>query len=262
MNKIDQQIKLIKQEKRVGFMAHVIVGYPTLPDTIRVVETMDAARVDFVELQIPFSDPLADGPTIMRACEVALENGTRVKDAFLIAGKLSKKVRVPLLFMAYYNTVFKFGVEKFCKKAAEAGIAGLIVPDMPLEEEQYEKFTLYARKFNLHVIRVLSPASTILRIQKNTNEAAGFVYCTARQGITGNHKALDPKVILYLKEVKRNATTPIALGFGIASKEDVILASKYADIVVVGSAIVKIAEKYKDEQLVKEVGKFLGSLRV
>ena len=180
MNKIDKQIKKVKKEKRLGLMTHVVVGYPSLEKTINLVKAMEKAGVDFVELQIPFSDPLADGLTIMKACEQSLLNGTKVKDAFNIAQKLSKEVSIPLLFMAYYNTVFKYGTEKFCKDAKIAGASGLIVPDMPIEEEQCEHFIKYCGKYGLRHIRVVSPASTNKRLMKNAKVANGFVYFTAR----------------------------------------------------------------------------------
>lgn len=146
MNKIDQQLSEIKKEKRMGLMTHVVVGYPNLEETVSIVKTMATAGVDFVELQIPFSDPLADGPTIMRACEAALANGTKVKDAFAIMKELSQQVSIPLLFMSYYNIVFRYGVEKFCRDAKKAGASGLIVPDMPIDEESYEHFYRSAQK--------------------------------------------------------------------------------------------------------------------
>src|SRR5258708_193254 len=140
MNLIDQKLQEIKRNKKIGLMTHVVVGYPSLEETVSIVKTMADAGVDFIELQIPFSDPLADGPTIMQACEKALENGTRVKDAFAVMRQLSREVGIRLLFMTYYNIVFRYGVEKFCKDAKDAGAAGLIVPDMPIDEEAEEHF--------------------------------------------------------------------------------------------------------------------------
>lgn len=262
MNLIDIQVEKIRKEKRMGLMSHVIVGYPDLKSTIEMVKVMDKSGVDFVELQIPFSDPLADGPTIMRACEEALEKGTKVKDAFFAAKELSLKVKIPLLFMAYYNTVFKYGVEKFCSDAKNAGISGLIVPDMSLDEEDVEGFSVSAKKNNLHVIRVISPASTVERIKMNIKNSNGFIYCTSRQGTTGNQKSFDPEVIKYLKSVKRLSHVPLALGFGIKNKEDADLGHQYADIIVVGSAIVKIAEQYEGKELIERVAQFVRSLRV
>src|SRR5688500_8758861 len=123
MNAIDQQLEKLKNQKRLGLMTHIIVGYPTLKSTEQIALVMDKSGVDFIELQIPFSDPLADGPTIMKACEESLKNGTKVDDAFKLAEKLNKKIKSSLLFMAYYNTVFRYGVEKFCQKASEVGIS-------------------------------------------------------------------------------------------------------------------------------------------
>ena len=139
MNKLDNKLQELKQNKKLGFMAHVVIGYPNLAETIEIVQTMAESGVDIVEQQIHFPDPLADGPTIMKACEKSLTNGTKVKDAFVIMKALSSQVEIPLLFMAYFNTVFKYGVEKFCRDAKTAGAVGLIVPDMPLDEEHEDR---------------------------------------------------------------------------------------------------------------------------
>lgn len=248
MNLIDEQVKKIKSEARVGLMTHVVVGYPSLDATISLVKLMAKSGVDFVELQIPFSDPLADGPTIMKACEVSLKDGTRVKDAFEIVKKLSKEVKIPLLFMAYYNTIFKYGAKKFCKDAKKVGISGLIVPDMPLEEESEEHLNKYCKDNNLCNIRVLSPASTKPRIQKNAKAARGFIYCTARQGTTGVSQGLDPKVINYLEQVRKESKVPIAVGFGISTPEHIKMIKPLADIAVVGSKVIDIINQGKKYQ--------------
>lgn len=244
-------------------MTHVIVGYPSLAATEHIIKIMDELEVAYIELQIPFSDPLADGPTIMKACEKALENGTKVKDAFILAKKLSKQIKAHLLFMAYFNTVFTYGVEKFCKDAKAAGIVGLIVPDMPLDEEGEEHFNSYCKKYGLLNIRVLSPASTPQRIKKNAQIGTGFVYCTARQGITGvGGKTLDPKTIEYLKLVKREFRLPLAVGFGISEKKHIAMLEGVADIAVIGSAIVDIINRSNKEKIEKDLTNFITSLGV
>lgn len=258
MNNIDKQLEKIRSEKRIGLMTHVVVGYPSLEETVAMVKLMAESGVDFVELQIPFSDPLADGPTIMKACEQALANGVRVKDAFRMASELSKTIKIPLLFMSYYNIVFKYGVQKFCLDAKQAGISGLIVPDMPIEEEGEEHFNQFCLDNNLANIRVLSPASTKKRIQKNAIGAKGFVYCTARQGITGAQQGLDPQVINYLKQVKTEFSVPIAVGFGISTPEHIAMIKPLADIAVVGSKVIDIINQGKNYQ--KEVKYLLGNL--
>lgn len=242
---------------KLKLMTHVVVGYPSLDATIALVKIMEKAGVDFVELQIPFSDPLADGPTIMKACETALANGVKVKDAFLLARKLSKEVSIPLLFMAYYNTVFKYGTEKFCRAAKEAGITGLIVPDMAIEEERCEHFLQFCKKYEMNNIQVVSPSSTDERLEKNAKVANGFVYVTARQGITGAKAELDTDITAFLKKVRQHFTIPIAVGFGISKKEHLQALRGNADIVIVGSAIIDVINKSKESEIEKNVGSFI-----
>lgn len=260
MNLIDQQIQKIKQEKKLGLMTHVVIGYPSLTKTESIVRTMVEAGVDFIELQIPFSDPLADGPTIMKACEQSLTNGTKVRDAFRLAHRLSRQIKIPLLFMSYYNIVFKYGTKDFCKDAKSAGISGLIVPDVSLEEESQEHFIKYCNKSGLKNIRVVSPVSTIDRLQKNAQIASGFIYCVARQGITGARKHLDPNTAVFLKTVKKYFNLPIAVGFGISNKEHLDQLASYADIAVIGSAIIDIISKSNELEVEKNIRDFLVSI--
>jgi tryptophan synthase alpha chain len=240
-------------------MIHVVVGYPSLERTKQLVCVMEKAGVDFVELQIPFSDPLADGPTIMKACEVSLEHGTRVKDAFRIAKQLSKEVEMPLLFMGYYNTIFKYGAKRFCRDSHLVGISGLIIPDMPIEEEEEEHLSKFAQQNDLHLIRVISPASTEKRLQKNGKAAGGFVYCAARQGITGAKKDLSLDLKNYLKKVRRDIKVPIAVGFGISSREHIKALKGHADVAVVGSALIDVVNSSKNTE--QDVSHFIQELK-
>lgn len=262
MLSIEKRLREIKKEKRLGIMTHVVGGYPSLEKTISLVKVMERAGVDFVELQIPFSDPLADGPTIMRACEKALADGVKVKDAFNIVQELTKEVSIPLLFMAYFNTVFKYGTEKFCRDAKQAGTSGLIVPDMPIEEEQCEHFMGYCGKYGLRHIRVVSPASTNERLMKNAKVANGFIYFTTRQGITGAKETLDPNIIANLKKVRKYFSVPIAVGFGISKKEHLRALRPYIDIVVVGSAIIDIVNKSNANNLEENVASFIRAIKL
>lgn len=245
---------------KVSLMTHVVVGYPSLKETEELVLLMDKVGIDYIEMQIPFSDPLADGPTIMRACEKSLENGTKVSDAFDLAKKLSSKVTTPLLFMAYFNTIFNYGISKFCIEAKNAGISGLIVPDVPIEEEEGKEFNRACAENNLFNIKVLSPASTETRIKLNSKVGTGFVYCTARQGITGAEKGFDSKVINYLKTVKKHFNIPIALGFGISKHAHIKQMEGLADMAVVGSAILDIINAHP-KAYTKKVEEFLKEIR-
>lgn len=241
-------------------MTHVVIGYPSLEETVKIVKTMAKSGVDMIELQIPFSDPLADGPTIMNACEKSLENGTKVKDAFELMSKLTKEIKIPLLFMAYYNTVFKYGTEKFCRDAKNAGAYGLIVPDMPIDEESEEHFYEYCNKYDLNNIQVVSPASTDDRLIKNAGIARGFVYFTARQGITGAKEELDPKLINQLKNVHKFFKIPLAVGFGISKRKHIKAIAPYADIAVIGSAIIDIINKASKKDMDKNIKQFINQL--
>lgn len=242
-------------------MTHVVIGYPSLDLIVKIVRTMVKNGVDLVELQIPFSDPLADGPTIMKACEKSLERKTKVRDAFKIMKELSSQVKIPLLFMAYYNTVFKYGTERFCKDAKASGAYGLIVPDMPVDEEGEEYFFSFCHKYNLHNIQVISPASTDERLKKNVAVASGFVYFTAHQGITGVKDELDPELISYLKKIRKFFSLPIAVGFGISKKEHLEKLRQYADIAVIGSAIIEVINGSKTNEVENNIKQFLNQLR-
>ncbi|HEX3081880.1 MAG TPA: tryptophan synthase subunit alpha [Candidatus Saccharimonadia bacterium] len=260
MNKIDETLKALKAEGRTGLMTHVVVGYPDLAATAELVRTMVSAGADMVELQIPFSDPLADGPTIQRACEAALERSTRVADAFTLARELSGEVQAPLLFMAYFNTVFKYGVERFCRDAAAAGISGLIVPDVPLEADEHEGFSRAGAAAGVRVIRTVSPLSTPARLAKNAAAAGGFVYAMTRQGVTGTAGQLDPEVAAYLDTVRREFSVPVAAGFGISGPERFAAIAPHCDVAVVGSAVLDIVNAAAPAARADKVAAFIREL--
>lgn len=257
MNKILTQLEKIKKSGKMGLMTHVIIGFPNLPETKKLINALADGGSDFIELQIPFSDPIADGPVIMKASDISLKNGTTVKDAMEMMKEMSRQISVPLLFMSYFNTVFNYGVEKFCKDASEAGAAGLIIPDVPPEEEQYEHLIETAKKFNLILIRVISPASSIERLEKNAQSAEGFIYCVSRFGVTGTSGGLDVRLSEYMKRVETVFKLPRAVGFGISQPEQVRALENNAEIAVVGSAIV---EKVLAKESHTSITKFVSSL--
>jgi tryptophan synthase alpha subunit len=262
MNKIDSKLEEIQQQRRMGLMTHVVIGYPSLEETKELVNIMEDNGVDFVELQIPFSDPLADGSTITMACEKSLALGTTVKDAFTLAETLAKQVRIPLLFMAYYNTVFHYGTKQFCKDAANVGISGVIVPDMPIDEEKREHFYAHCKKNKLHAIHVISSVATNIRLQKNAEMATGFIYVTARQGITGVKNAIDKELFGFIQKVKTYFSIPIAIGFGISRKEQIKALRGKADIVVIGSALLDLINKNIKSNRKKIIKDFIAALKM
>lgn len=261
MRTISEQLQTLRKRNQIGLMTHVVVGYPNISNTMSLVRTMASQGADFIELQIPFSDPLADGPTIMRACEQSLAQGTRVADCFTVMRALSEELPVPLLFMAYYNTVFRYGTEQFIQDASEAGAAGLIVPDIPVDEELHEHYLHNCQKYSIQNIQVVAPASTVERLQKNAAVAGGFVYCTARQGTTGSQGVLNSQIVSYLKKVRKHINLPLAVGFGISERSHVRSLTGHAEVAVVGSAILDIIDQSPDLELEARVGAFVRSLK-
>lgn len=243
MRTIEEQMTIIRKTKKIGLMTHVVAGYPSMVETESIVVAMERGGADFIEIQIPFSDPLADGETIMRANDIALTGGVVIEDVFNLMSRLTKKVQIPLLFMGYYNSAHHYGVERFCKRASEAGAQGLIVPDVPVDEEGYEHFIRLCKQYELATIRVLSPTSTTERIKLNMKAASGFVYCTAVAGTTGGGSVINAETKSLLKKVKSMSDLPVAVGFGISTHQHVASLIGLADIAVVGSAVIRIVEE-------------------
>ncbi|OGK22132.1 tryptophan synthase subunit alpha [Candidatus Roizmanbacteria bacterium RIFCSPHIGHO2_01_FULL_39_8] len=263
MNKIDQKINGLKKCNRIGLMTHLVLGYPNPMDSLKLAKILIDAGSDFVELQIPFSDPIADGPTIMHASEVALRNGATVTKCLELLQKITVYSPIPVLVMCYYNTVFSFGVEEFCHRMKSLNISGLIVPDIPVDEEKNEKFVHFCLKYDLYLIRVISPASSKQRLTLNAKRAKGFVYCISRFGVTGTKSTLDPTLQNYLSNVKKYFSIPIAVGFGISKKEHIDSLQNKADIAIVGSAIIDQIEKSRNyrQNYLDTVKKFIINIK-
>jgi tryptophan synthase alpha subunit len=238
-------------------MTHIVAGYPSLKESEEIASVMLESGVSFLEIQIPFSDPVADGPVIMRANQVALENGVTPNDCFALMERLQKQTKTPILFMTYFNILFRYGLEDFCKRAQEVGCYGLIVPDVPIDEEPYDHYLETCKKYGLHPIQVISPITTDERLKKIGEVASGFVYCVSRVGTTGSMDGLPPELRNYIGRVRRFVKTQIALGFGISTKKDVENALKDADIAVIGSAIIR---KYDEKRSIEDIRTFLTGL--
>jgi tryptophan synthase alpha chain len=262
-NRIDERLTALRESGRKGLMTHVVIGYPSLAATGELVRAMVEAGADFVELQIPFADALADGPTIQLACEKSIAGGTTVGDAFALARELAAEVSAPLLFMAYANTVHRYGVDRFCADAAAAGLSGLIVPDLPLEAAEHEGYLDACRRHGLHNVITFGPTSTDERLTKNAAVASGFVYCMAREGVTGAHLDLAPDVQDYLARVREHTVVPMAVGFGISNRERLEKVLPHCDIAVIGSALIDRIDALgaaSTEELVKATKDFLVGL--
>ena len=224
-----------------AFIPFVTCGDPSLDVTEKIVNAMVEAGADLIELGIPFSDPTAEGPVIQGANLRALSGGVTTDKVFDMVEKIRKNTDVPMVFMTYANVVFSYGTERFCKRAQEVGIDGLILPDVPYEEK--EEFAEVADKYGLDLISLIAPTSHE-RIATIAKDAEGFVYCVSSLGVTGMRSQITTDIGAMVKLVKAQKDIPCAVGFGISTPEQAKKMAVQADGVIVGSAIVKLCESY------------------
>ncbi len=234
MNRVDALFARLKKEQRCGLIAYVTCGDG---DTVRIVEELEDAGADAIELGIPFSDPIADGPVIQAAAQRALAKGTTTKHVFEIAKQIREKSTIPLIAFSYLNPVMRYGAERFAKDARAAGIDTLLLTDLPPEDSRDLRNALHAEK--LGCVFLLAPTSTDARIKTVDKASDGFVYYVSTTGVTGARKELDVTLLERLEEVRGKLRKPVAVGFGISRHEHYELLRERCDAIVVGSAIVR-----------------------
>jgi len=253
---LEKHIRAQREQKEILLMTHLVLGYPSFEENRKAIAQMGEAGVEMVELQIPFSEPTADGPVILKANDAALKRGTTVAECFRIAKELCAEYpEITFLFMTYYNILFAFGVDKFVAVAKQLGIRGLIVPDIPPEEG--ETYLQACRKQEIDPIFIFTPTNTLERLQSLAKVCKGFVYCVGRRGVTGMKTNFTDELQERIESYKSVTDLPIALGFGIRKKADIDFLRGKADIAVIGTQVLRIQE----EQGVEAVGPFLKGLR-
>ncbi len=252
---LEQYLREKRQQKDILLMTHIVIGYPSLEASFEIVEAMVEAGVDLMELQIPFSEPIADGPVILKANQRALAAGITVEDCIDFGGRVAKRFDIPFLFMTYYNILFKYGVERFARTTAEKGLQGAIVPDLPPEEGR--DYLDAMDGFNLAPIFIYAPTTTDERMQMLAGHAHGFVYCVARKGVTGQQTAFSMELESYLSRCRQATRLPLALGFGVKNRADIEFLTGKTDIAVIGTQTIRIVE----EKGVGAVREFIRSLR-
>lgn len=240
-----------------AFIPFITCGDPDLGTTKEIVKAMVDNGADLVELGIPFSDPTAEGPVIQGANLRALSGGVTTDKIFDMVRELRQEVQVPMVFMTYANVVYSYGMERFVSKAAEVGMDGLILPDVPYEEK--EEFAPVCRKYGLDLISLIAPTSHE-RIAMIAREAEGFVYCVSSLGVTGMRSEITTDVGAMVELVRQSSDIPTAIGFGISNPEQAAKMAAKSDGVIVGSAIVKLVEKYGQEA-VPYVAEFVKSMK-
>ncbi len=243
------------KDRSVLLMSHIVIGYPNLSESLRLVDAMVEAGVDLMELQVPFSEPIADGPVIARANQQALQAGTNVEQCLGFAAEVASQYPIPFLFMSYYNIPFRRGTSRFVREMAGAGIKGSIVPDLPPEEAN--EYLVAAAQNSVSPIFIFTPTTSSERLQFISKVAKGFVYCVARQGVTGQKTSFSGGLDEYLVRCRRATSLPLALGFGVRSAEDVRFLEGKVDIVVVGSETIRVV----DDKGVGAAREFIRGLR-
>jgi tryptophan synthase alpha chain len=240
MNRIDRKFKELKKEKKKAFIAYLTAGDPNLDMTKKIVRTLDSAGVDIVELGIPFSDPLADGPTIQAASHRALQKRVTLSKVFSMVKDLRRTTTVPIAFMTYYNPVLRYGIAAFIRDCARIGVDGVIIPDLPYEEAG--DLIRFGKKSGIATIFLAAPTSTRRRIKDIAKNSTGFIYYVSLTGVTGARKKLPSEVVAKVKSIKLITRKPVAVGFGISLPGQARDIAKASDGVIIGSAIVKIIE--------------------
>lgn len=260
MNRIDKKFKNLRKAKKKALIAFITAGDPNLATTERLALEFDRLNVDILELGVPFSDPLADGPTIQAASQRALKNRVNLRDIFQLVKRLRRKVELPIALLTYCNIVYRFGVKDFVKQAKLAGVDGVIVPDLPVEEAA--DLIREAKRLKFATIFLLAPTSDRKRIKKVTLNCSGFIYYVSLTGTTGVRKHLPKELIKKVRQIKRVTTKPVCVGFGISHAQQAKAVARVADGVIVGSAIIKVIERNVGrKELVSKVVKFVGRLR-
>ena len=261
MIRVKNKFKELKQKKQKAFGVFLTAGYPSLKYSKDIFKKILDAKVDFIEIGLPFSDPMADGPLIQHSSQIAIEQNTSVEECF----KLVKEIRkinndIPIILMGYYNPIHYYGNLKFIKKAVLSGIDGLIIVDLPMEED--EEFYNLSYKNNLPLIRLVTPTTDEERLKKILKNAHGFVYYVSVTGITGTKSASVNDVKNKIKVIKKITNLPVIAGFGIKNSVDAKKMSSISDGIVIGSSLVnKIEEVYKKKNGLNEIFKFLKSFK-
>lgn len=251
MNRIEERMKQCRESNEKAFITYITAGLPDLQTTKEIIKAQERGGCDVVELGVPFSDPVADGPVIQDASYRAICGGVNLKKIFAMMEELrSEGVEVPIVFMMYYNTVLHYGVEAFAQKCNEAGVDGLIIPDLPLEEQE-ELDVCLKQSDDTILLQLVSPVSAD-RIPKILEGARGFVYCVSSMGVTGQGADFHKEVKSYLKKVKESTELPVMMGFGIRTAEDVEPMKELIDGAIVGSYFIQLLEKHGFESKVAE----------
>ena len=259
MNRIAQTLQQLKTQNKKAVIPYLTPEFPIKGTTVPLILAFEQAGASLIEIGVPFSDPLADGPTIQRSSDVAIKNGVTVKRVLQLVDEARKRTNIPLILMGYINPILNYGMEKFISDARSAGVDGLIIPDLPPEES--EEFRSHSKKYGISNVFLIAPTSPDERIRYVDTLSTDFIYCVSVTGVTGARNSFGGGFEEYLARVKKNTSKPFVVGFGIKSQEQVQNVTKYADGIVVASALIdSIGKKDNIEEIASTAKNFLLSL--
>ena len=259
MGRIADGFTDLKRAGKKGFIPFITAGDPDLATTEKLLITLAQSGATLIELGVPFSDPMADGPVIQRASERALKNEFGLQDILNAVTRARKQIDIPIILFSYYNPLFQFGLKRLAEAAKDAGLDGVLVTDLSPEESG--EFATALRARDLDMIFLVAPTSTDERLKLVAERASGFIYAVSRAGVTGTRETMSAEAEKLVSRVRKFSELPVAVGFGISNAEQVADVQRYADAVVVGSAIVAEMEQLGDSpDLVKHIGEFLTGL--
>lgn len=238
---LNQQIKKKLKTKKLLKMGHQVIGYPSLEVNQSILEAFDQSSIDFVELQIPFSDPVADGPLFVKANQAALDQGMTVERALSFIENMKRKITIPILIMTYYNIVLAYGESQFIEKIARMGVVGIIIPDAPYEETT--SLWSMCKDKGIAMIPIITAYTSVERQLLLEKEGDGFVYCVPRTGVTGTKTQFDSPILNQISQMKAQAKLPVGVGFGIQTVDDLERLTGTCDIAIMGSVFLKTYEE-------------------
>lgn len=259
MSRLTARFKILQTRHSKALVTFVTAGDPDLSATEEIIYLLEDAGSDVIELGVPFSDPMADGPTIQLSSERALAAGTTLHGILELVKKVRTRSQIPLILMGYLNPVHAYGYENFCRDAAEAGVDGVLLVDMPPEESH--ELTVSAKQYGLDVIFLLTPTSDAARIATVNRLGSGFVYYVTVTGVTGARSSVSGTLAQELAKVKQTISLPVMAGFGISTPEQASEVGQMADGVVVGSAIVRLFEQFSGEELKQRLHRYVTELK-
>ncbi|MDP4092690.1 MAG: tryptophan synthase subunit alpha [Bacillota bacterium] len=259
MGRIQDKFDELKNINTKALITFVTAGDPTIEATKKIVSEIEQKGADLIELGIPYSDPIAEGPVIQAANIRALKNDIKIKNIMDAVMEMRTQVKVPIVYLLYYNCIFQYGADKFFDDCKNSGVDGVIIPDLPFEEQDEIKDT--ALKYSIDIISLVSPTSKD-RVERIARSARGFLYCVSSLGVTGTRESFDTNFEEFFSIINKSVTIPTALGFGISTPEHIKKLKGYCDGLIVGSAIVRrVGESSTEDEAVAKVGEFVSSLR-